>query len=103
MFLKFYIDYIWLKLTFPTGSMEDLVRFPSDSSCSFNNRFLWMSSLLSRSEIGRSESSTGIGETLGFDTVVNSDPVDLASDKPRGEHAAKLTADLLSFIRPFLL
>ena len=61
-----------------------------------------MSSLLSRSEMGRSESSTGIGETLGSDTVVNSDPVDLASDKPRGEHAAKLTADLLSFIGPFL-
>ena len=61
-----------------------------------------MSSLLNRSEIGRSDSSTGFGDTLGSDTVVNSDPVDLASDKPRGEHAAKVTADLLSFVGPFL-
>ena len=32
----------------------------------------------------------------------NKDPVDFVKFKPRGEHAAKPTADLLSFIVPFL-
>ena len=67
-----------------------------------NQSYLCKSSLLKRSEIGISESSIGAGDTLGSDTVVNNDPVDLACDKPWGEHAAKVTADLLSFIGPFL-
>ena len=46
--------------------------------CLFISAYLWMSSLLSRSEIGKSESSTGTGDALGSDTVENNDPVDLA-------------------------
>ena len=70
--------------------------------CLYISTYLWISSLLSRSEMGKSESSTGTGGALGSDTVENNDPVDLAWDKPRGEQPAKLTADLLSFIGPFL-
>ena len=48
------------------------------------------------------DKSIVLGELLGSAVVENKDPVDFVRFKPRGEHAAKPTADLLSFIVPLL-
>ena len=48
------------------------------------------------------DKSIVLGEILGSAVAENKDPVDFVKFKPRGEHAAKPTADLLSFIIPFL-
>lgn len=52
--------------------------------------------------MGTSDEPIGVGEILGSGRVVNKELVDLARLKPRGEHAATPTADLLFFTGPFL-
>ena len=52
--------------------------------------------------MGTSEEPILVWETLGSGSVVNKEPVDLARLKPRGEHAARPTAELLFFTGPFL-